>query len=81
MDVLCTKGKKQQFCTVKDDDGTFSQWKCTKNKNGTWSCVNVYKEVNIPLDLMNCLMRNVARLRAARGKTTAVRGRTTGGKR
>jgi hypothetical protein len=71
VDVICTKFKKYTICGVKEDDGTNTQWKCTKNKNGTWSCVQIlHRGQPSARPLMNCLMRNVARLRAAKRKTT-----------
>ena len=70
MDVACTTGKTHRHCTVKDDDGDFSEWECKKHKNGTWSRVKSQRTRKIPRDLMNCLRANVAKSRAASRKTT-----------
>ena len=50
MEVVCIKlsnaKNAKTLCTVQEDDGTRSQWLCTKHKNG-YSCEEAKKKLQL----------------------------------
>lgn len=72
--VVCTtlKDKKTTFCFSKDGDDE-QLWRCDKQRNGTWKCVEVKGRPNpnsmngdVPPDLRATVVRKAQALKAAR---------------
>lgn len=50
--------KKTQMCTVNDEEGGSTTWKCTKNKDGkTWHCDEVKTITNPPAGLTDAVVQ------------------------
>jgi hypothetical protein len=77
-------GKTTASCTVLDtEDGTSTNWDCTKNKDGkTWSCVKALKtggSTNIPSALKNAIVKAQAGTTTGDNNTNALNGNAVQG--